>query len=88
MKKVYCIEVWARGSELSERPVNDVDVTSKDYLSSLEYPYKNGFPVLEEYDDEERFKTDLKNLINGNCVISRVYIKDVRDDYRPAMKIC
>lgn len=80
MKKIYCIEEWI--PENDGKPVNDLELLSTEYLSSLEIPVKCGWPVLHEYDDEEKFKDDLVNHLNHHCVIGRTFIKEVPDDYK------
>ena len=81
MKKIYCIEEWI--PENDGLPVNYLDLTDKYYLSSLELPVRCGWPEVREYDDEEKFKNDLMNSMEHFCIISKVFIKEVPDDYRP-----
>lgn len=79
MKKIYCIEQYHDGDE----PVRDGG-----FWESIEDPWKIGrFPIVQEYDDEEKFKSDLMALINDGNVISKVFVKNVADDYEPTLKI-
>lgn len=80
MNKIYCIEEWIK--ENDSTPCNWANIDDASFWSTLENPWKLGAsPIVEEYDDEEKFKTDLLNLMNSNCVIGRVFIKEVSDDY-------
>ena len=86
MKKIFCIEVWIK--ENHGTPYNWTNVNDASFWSTLECPWKlNATPIVQEYDDEEEFKTDLLNLMNNNCVIGRVFIKEVPDDYSTSIKL-
>jgi len=86
MKKIYCIEEWIK--ENDGTPCNWVNIDDASFWSTLENPWKLGAsPIVEEYDDEEKFKTDLLNLMNSNCVIGRVFIKEVPNDYSVSIKL-
>ena len=85
MKKIYCIEEWIK--ENDGTPCNWTNIDDASFWSTLECPWKlNASPIVQEYDDEEEFKTDLLNLMNNNCVIGRVFIREVSDDYSTKVK--
>ena len=84
MKKIYCVEKWwLEDKELYNKYNNNCE-----FWNCIEEPWKIGrWSFVEEYDDEETFKNDLLNLLNRDCVISKVYIKYVPDDYKPAIRL-
>ena len=85
MKKIYCIEQLFIETK-DNLPINYIDLNSKYYLSSLPLPVF-GYSYVTEYDDEEKFKSDLLNKMDGTCVISRVFTKEVPDDYQQPCSI-
>ena len=44
------------------------------------------FPLIEEYDNEEKFKQEIINSINQCSIINKVFIKEV-DDYKTTIKL-
>ena len=45
------------------------------------------FPLIEEYDNEEKFKQELINSINQCSTINKVFIKEVDDNYEATIKL-
>ena len=41
----------------------------------------------KEYDDEERFKNDILNIINRGAIIGKVWIKEEPDNYNISIKL-
>lgn len=84
MKKLYCIEKWW---------VEDLDIYNKfnnncEFWNCIEEPWKSGcWDFVEEYDDEERFKENLLHSIDRGCIISKVWIKEVSDNYKTSIII-
>ena len=84
MKKIYCIE---------KQWVEDLDIHNKfnnncEFWNCIEELWKVGcWDFVEEYDDEERFKNDILNTINRGCIISKVWIKEVSDNYKTSIII-
>ena len=42
---------------------------------------------VEEYEDEERFKENLLYSIDRGCTISKIWIKEVVDNYKTSIII-
>ena len=54
-----------------------------EFWNCIEEPWKVGcWDFVEEYDDEERFKNDILNTISRGGIISKVWIKEVSDNYK------
>ena len=78
MKNIYCIEEWW----LEHEPVRDL------FWSNIEEPWKlDRFSFVNEYDDEEKFKKNILNVINTCGVIGKVWIKEVDDNYKVSIKL-
>ena len=78
MKKIYCVEEWW----LENEPVRD------SFWSIIEEPWKLGrFSFVNEFDDEEKFKEHILSVINTCGVVGKIWIKEVNDDYEPALKL-
>jgi hypothetical protein len=43
--------------------------------------------LIEEYDNEEKFKQELINSINQCSTINKIFIKEVNDDYKATIKL-
>lgn len=77
--KIYCIEKqWVEDPDIHNKFNNNCE-----FWNCIEEPWKVGcWDFVEEYDDEERFKNDILNTINRGGIISKVWIKEVSDNYK------
>ena len=78
MKKIYCIE---------KQWVEDLDIHNKfnnncEFRHCIEEPWKVGCCVFVKEYGEDRFKNDILNTINRGGIISKVWIKEVSDNYK------
>lgn len=84
MKKIYCIETWW----IEEPDIHNKFNNSCEFWNCIEEPWKFGcWDFVEEYDDEERFKNHLLNIINTGGIISKVWIKEEPDNYNVSIKL-
>ena len=80
MKKIYCIEEWLKENE---------SIYDGSFWGCIETPWKLGcFDFIQEFDDEEKFKEELLNIINVGGIIGKVFIKEENEDYNTANKLC
>lgn len=78
MKNIYCVEEWW----LENEPVR------ASFRKNIEEPWKLGrFSFVNEFDDEEKFKKHILNIINTCGVISKIWIKEVNDNYKISIKL-
>ena len=78
MKKIYCVEEWW----LENEPVRDL------FWANIEEPWKLGrFSFVNEFDDEEKFKEHILNVVNDCGVVGKIWIKEEDDNYEPLMKL-
>ena len=78
MKKIYCVEEWW----LENGPVRDI------FWSNIEEPWKLGrFSFVNEFDDEEKFKEHILNVINTCGVVGKIWIKEEPDNYNASIKL-
>lgn len=84
MKNIYCIEKWSIEDQDIHRKYNN----ECEFWNCIEEPWKIGcWSFIEEYDNEEEFKTDLMNIINHGGIVGKVFIKEVDDAYEPSIKL-
>lgn len=81
-KLIYCIEEQfpdGKGNAINhvELPIKE-DWYERDIIR---------WPLLHEYDNEEKFKNDLINMLKSNVLISKVFIKYENENYKPLMKL-
>lgn len=84
MKKIYCIETWWKEN----------DGYPKEYFRDgsfwgiTETPWKIGcYDFIQEFDDEEKFKKELLNIINYGGIIGKVFIEEKPDNYNIAIRL-
>ena len=80
MKTIYCIEQCWKSNDVYFRDGSFFEI--KD-------PWKMGYDniVTHEFDNEEYFKDEILKIINGGGIINKVYIKEMPDDYKPALHL-
>lgn len=84
MKKIYCIEKWW----LEDKEIHNKFNNNCEFWNCIEEPWKIGcWNFVEEYDSEEKFKDDILNIIESGGIVGRVFIKEVADDYHPAIQL-
>ena len=85
MKKIYCIEEWWHESP-DGTPLESFRDGS--FWGCVETPWKIGcFDFIQEFDDEEKFKEELLNIINNGGIIGKVFIKEKPDNYNIAIRL-
>jgi len=78
MKNIYCVEEWW----LENEPVRD------SFWCNIEEPWKLGrFSFVNEFDDENKFKEYILNVVNTCGVIAKVWIKKEPDNYNTSIKL-
>ena len=84
MKKIYCIEKWWKENDGYPKEY----FRDGSFWAMTETPWKLGcFDFVEEYDDEEKFKNDILNIINRGGIIGKVWIKEEHDNYITSIKL-
>ena len=79
-KKIYCIEEQFPDGKAT--CINQIELPIKNG-----WQYENRWPIIYEFENEEEFKSTLSNMLEHNVVISKVYIKEENENYKPLMKI-
>ena len=84
MKKIYCIEEWCK---FEDDPI-EIFRDGSLLCGCHETPWKIGCDdILHEFDSEKEFTENLLNIINKGGIISKVYIKEMPEDYNTSLKI-
>jgi len=84
MKKIYFIESWY----VEDPGIHYKFNNSCEFWNCIEEPWKIGCTEwVDEYYDEESFKNALYHDIDNGRIISKVWIKEVDDNYKFPIKI-
>ena len=85
-KQIYCIETWWHEQNHLGYPKESFRDGS--FWGCMETPWKIGcWDFIQEFEDEEQFKKELLNIINGGGIIGKVFIEEKPDDYKTAIKL-